>query len=213
MERRAPGRRAGEPASVRIERMHRRHLRDVVRIEEATNPRPWSRKLFASELRAPDSRVYLIARVGAGIVGYGGLMLVARDGHVTNVGVASEHRRQHVGTRLVLGLARGAIAGGATALTLEVRVSNHAAQGLYRRFGFVPAGVRAAYYPPSDGPDRSLGARQADAKHPSCSRPQGREHEDALVMWASDIDTPEYRRRLFEIEAALPTPTEFPDDR
>lgn len=196
MERRSVAPRADTPPPVRIERMHRRHLRDVVRIEQATNPRPWSRNLFASELRNPDSRVYLIARVGTEIVGYGGLMLVAGDGHVTNVGVAAEHRRRQIGTRLVLGLARGAIAAGATALTLEVRVSNLAAQGLYRRFGFVPAGVRAAYYPPPDGADS-----------PSGARPARREPEDALVMWASDVDTPEYRSRLFEIEAALPSPT------
>ena len=49
-----------------------------------------------------------------------------------------------------------------TALTLEVRAGNTAAQGLYRRFGLAPAGVRRAYYQP-DG-------------------------EDALVMWAHEID-------------------------
>ncbi len=162
---------------VRIEPMHRRHLKDVVRIEEATNPRPWSRRLFASELRIPESRVYLIARIGREIVGYAGLMLLAGDGHVTNVGVSEEHRRQGVATHLMLGLARGAIAEGAEALTLEVRTSNLAAQGLYRRFGFAPAGVRERYYPDTG--------------------------EDALVMWANDVDSPEYRSRLFQIDADL----------
>ena len=105
-------------------------------------------------------------------------MLVAGDGHVTNVGVAESHRRKAVATRLMLELARRALAEGAQALTLEVRVSNDAAQALYRRFGFAPAGIRKAYY--------------ADT------------NEDALIMWANDIDTPEYRARLFEIDAALP---------
>jgi ribosomal-protein-alanine N-acetyltransferase len=179
---------------VLVEPMHRRHLKDVVRIEEATNPRPWSRRLFASELRQPDSRIYLVARVGQEIVGYAGLMLVAGDGHVTNVGVAEAHRRQGVATHLVLELVRRAVAEGAEALTLEVRASNLAAQGLYRRFGFAPAGVRARYYPPADGSDVA-------------------DHEDALVMWASDIDSPGYRSRLFDIDAGLvhPDDLEEPD--
>lgn len=171
---------------IRVEAMRRRHLRGVLRIEEAVNPRPWSLSLFLSELRYPDSRVYVVARSGPGIVGYAGLMLVAGDGHVTNVGVEEEHRRHGVATRMMLVLARRALAEGAVALTLEVRMSNTAAQGLYRRFGFAPAGVRKNYYADSN--------------------------EDALIMWANDIDTPEYRSRLFAIEQGLPTPTLLEDE-
>ena len=175
MERQPP--RAGH-LPLTIEPMRRRHLRGVLRIEQAVNPRPWSLSLFSSELRYRESRIYLVARSGTTLVGFAGLMLVAGDGHVTNVGVDESHRRRSVATRLMLELARRALAEGAEALTLEVRVSNEAAQALYRRFGFAPAGVRKAYY--------------ADT------------NEDALIMWANDIDTPEYRARLFEIEAALP---------
>jgi len=162
-------------APVRIGPMRRRHLRGVLRIEEQVNPRPWSLSLFLSELRYTESRAYLVARVGTEIVGYAG------DGHVTNVGVDPEHRRQGIATRLMLELARRALDEGAEALTLEVRVSNTGAQELYRRFGFVPAGVRKGYY--------------SDA------------NEDALIMWATDIDTPEYRAHLLDIERSLPTPT------
>lgn len=170
-------------APVRIGPMRRRHLRGVLRIEEQVNPRPWSLSLFLSELRHPESRAYLVARVGTEIVGYAGLMLVAGDGHITNIGVDASHRRQAIATRLLLELARRALDEGAEALTLEVRVSNDGAQALYRRFGFVPAGVRKGYYV-------HAGA-----------------NEDALIMWATDIDTPDYRARLQEIEASLPTPT------
>ncbi|HEU5082830.1 MAG TPA: ribosomal protein S18-alanine N-acetyltransferase [Acidimicrobiales bacterium] len=168
-------------APVRVGPMRRRHLRGVLRIEEQVNPRPWSLSLFMSELRYTESRAYLVARIGTEIVGYAGLMLVAGDGHVTNVGVDPDHRRQGIATRLMLELTRRALEEGAEALTLEVRMSNTGAQELYRRFGFVPAGVRKGYY--------------SDA------------NEDALIMWATDIDTPAYRARLHEIEQALPTPT------
>ncbi len=165
--------------------MRRRHLRGVLRIEEQVNPRPWSLSLFLSELRYTESRAYLVARLGTEVVGYAGLMLVAGDGHVTNVGVDPDVRRQGIATRLLVELTRRALAEGAEALTLEVRVSNTGAQELYRRFGFVPAGVRKNYY--------------SDA------------NEDALIMWATDIDTPTYRARLAEIEDALPTPTILED--
>ena len=73
-----------------------------------------------------------------------------------------------IGTRLLLALARrGDRARAARALTLEVRVSNDGAQALYRRFGFAPAGVRKGYYVETN--------------------------EDALVMWAHDVDAPDVR--------------------
>ena len=176
---------AGQPR-IRVEAMRRRHLRGVLRIEQEVNPRPWSLSLFLSELRFRDSRVYVVAREGNDTVGYGGVMLVVGDGHITNLGVEESHRRRGVATRILLVLARRAIAEGAVALTLEVRMSNTGAQELYRNFGFTPAGVRKSYYPDSN--------------------------EDALVMWASDVDSPEYRARLLSIERALPTPTLLEDE-
>lgn len=184
MEKRHDGAAEGSPdrvSPIRVEAMRRRHLRGVLRIEQLVNPRPWSLSLFMSELRYTDSRVYLVARDGLEIVGYAGLMLIAGDGHITNVGVDPEHRRRAIATRMLLILARRALAEGAVALTLEVRMSNAGAQDLYRRFGFVPAGVRKNYYSDSN--------------------------EDALIMWANDIDTPEYRARLFDIEQQLPSST------
>lgn len=177
-----PGRRS----RIRIEPMRRRHLRGVLRIEQEVNPRPWSLSLFLSELRYRESRAYVVARSGLDIVGYAGLMIVAGDGHITNVGVSETHRRDGIATRMLLVLARRALAEGVEALTLEVRMSNKGAQELYRRFGFAPAGVRKNYYADSN--------------------------EDALIMWAEDIDTPEYRERLLAIEAALPTPTVLEDE-
>lgn len=80
MERRQP--RSGH-LPVTIEPMRRRHLRGVLRIEQAVNPRPWSLSLFSSELRYRESRIYLVARTGTELVGFAGLMLVAGDEHET----------------------------------------------------------------------------------------------------------------------------------
>lgn len=162
--------------------MRRRHLRAVVRIEEASYPRPWSLALFVSELALRDQRTYLVAKVDGRVAGYGGVMYVLPDAHVTTIAVDAALRRHAIGTRLLLALVRAAVIKGATALTLEVRASNTAAQELYRRFGFAPAGVRKGYYAdPPAGPA-----------------------EDALVMWAHDIDAPAYADRLDAIAAAIP---------
>jgi ribosomal-protein-alanine N-acetyltransferase len=170
-----------EELEVVVGPMRRRHLRGVLRIEQQVYPRPWSMGLFMSELAYKESRVYLAARVGSTVVGYGGLMLVIDDGHITTLAVDPRWHRHKLGTRLLLELARAGIDQGAKNLTLEVRASNTAAQALYRAFGFAPAGVRKGYY--------------IETK------------EDAIVMWANDVDAPEYAARLEALEATIPGST------
>jgi ribosomal-protein-alanine N-acetyltransferase len=167
-----------EPSmAVEIITMRRRHVRGVLQIEQQVYPRPWSMSLFLSELAQRTSRVYLVAKVGTTVVGYAGLMLVGSDGHITTIAVDPAWHRRGIGARLLLELSRIGIASGCTALTLEVRMSNDAAQSMYRRFGYAPAGVRKNYYAETN--------------------------EDALIMWAHDVDLAPYEARLDEIEAAL----------
>jgi len=150
----------------------------VLRIENQVYPRPWSLGLFMSELAMRTGRIYLVARVGPAVVGYAGLLFSLEDGHVTTIAVDPQWHRAKVGTRLLLHLARRAIAAGAKNLTLEVRVSNEGAQAMYRQFGFAPAGVRKGYYVETN--------------------------EDAIVMWAHDVNTAEYAERLAAIERRIP---------
>ena len=163
------------PAEVEIVAMQRRHLREVMPIEQGAYPTPWSRNVFESELQqvATGSRHYVVARRDRELVGYAGLWFVPDpDGdqaHVTNIVVAPAARRAHIGTHLMLHLAARAIERGCVSWTLEVRASNHAAHELYRSFGFAPAGVRKRYY------DNT---------------------EDAIVMWCHDLRTDDYRERL-----------------
>src|SRR3954465_3860742 len=114
--------------TVAIQPMRRRHVRSVLRIEQQVYPRPWSSTLFLSELALRATRAYYVARVGRELVGYAGLMMTLDEGPGTAIAVAPRRHRSKIGTRLLLVLARDAIARGATALTLEVRMSNTAAQ-------------------------------------------------------------------------------------
>jgi ribosomal-protein-alanine N-acetyltransferase len=167
--------------------MRRRHLRSVLRIEAQVYPRPWSLSLFVSELALRTSRAYFVARTEGGLAGYAGMMFAGDDAHVTTIAVDPDWHRHKIGTRLLLQLCREAVVRGAKHLTLEVRVSNKPAQALYRRFGFRPAGIRKNYYVETN--------------------------EDALVMWADDVDSPDYAARLAAIEADIPGTTIVVEDR
>jgi ribosomal-protein-alanine N-acetyltransferase len=166
-----------EELEVVVGPMRRRHLRGVLRIEQQVYPRPWSMGLFMSELGFRTGRVYVVARVGTRVVGYGGVMLVLEDGHITTLAVDPAWHRHKIGTRLLLALSDAAVARGAKNLTLEVRITNRPAQELYRQFGFAPAGIRKGYYVETN--------------------------EDALVMWAHDVDTAEHHQRLDDLAITI----------
>jgi [ribosomal protein S18]-alanine N-acetyltransferase len=167
--------------TVRVVPMRRRHLRAVLEIDRKVYPRPWSLSLYQGELAmAEHRRVYLVARVGRQVVGHAGLTHAADQGHVTTVAVDPAWQGRGVGARLLVVLFRAAVAGGATSLTLEVRSGNDVAQRLYRRFGFVDAGVRSGYYAETG--------------------------EDALIMWAHEVASPAYAALLDRVEAELPGP-------
>jgi ribosomal-protein-alanine N-acetyltransferase len=167
----------GAGSASTIEEMRRRHLDEVLQIEAVCHPTPWSRTVFMTELDQvrSGSRHYLVARLGRSIVGYAGMMFAPDEAHVTNVAVAPAHRRSGIATQLMLELARVAIARGCHSWTLEVRVGSTGAQELYRRFGFVPAGIRQRYY---------------------------ENVEDAIVMWCYDIDGEAYASLLRELAGA-----------
>jgi [ribosomal protein S18]-alanine N-acetyltransferase len=166
-----------EAPQLEVTRMRRRHLRGVMTIERQVYARPWSPNLFVAEMSEPSNRLYLVARWNKDVVGYAGMICYGEEAHITNIAVDPHHQRHKVGTRLLHDQIEGAIEMGANAVSLEVRVTNWGAQRLYARFGFHPVGVRRNYY-------QEL-------------------HEDALIMWTEDIQTPRYGRRLADVGAAL----------
>jgi ribosomal-protein-alanine N-acetyltransferase len=155
--------------------MRRAHIRKIMPIEQQVYPRPWTAQVFVEELEQArvGKRHYLVGTIGDELVGYGGLLYVENDAHVTNIAVHPMWRSRGIATELLLDLAWEANSRGCEAMTLEVRHTNVAAQQLYRRFGFVPAGVRKKYYENRD---------------------------DAIVMWCAGVQEPEFAQRLRKIE-------------
>ncbi len=161
------------------------HIEEVAALEAQVSPEPWSAKLFAGELDMHASaRNWIVAHTvpkdaspddknQPELIGFGGMMFVEHEGHLMNIAVDPDHQGQGLATQILLALTRDAIARGITDLTLEVRAKNQQAAALYRRFGYGPVGVRKGYY--VDG-------------------------EDALIMWAHDVDGDVYAELLSGIE-------------
>lgn len=173
----SPDRRKDDAVHLVLTPMRRRHLRAIQRIQADDPHDGWSVGLWLAELRRESDRVYAVALDGRQVVGYAGLLEQGEDAHITTIGVAADRREHRIGTRLLALLVQQGRAHGARHLTLEVRATNDPAIRLYRRFGLAPAGVRKNYY-------QDLG-------------------EDALIMWAHDIDTPAYAERLADLQLDL----------
>lgn len=143
------------PADLAILPMRWWHLADVMQAEhELFGAEAWSAASFWSELAQPDTRHYVVAEQpgqpdGDRFAGYAGLAVFGDEAHVLVLGVRRDRQRRGVGTALLRDLLAVAADRGAGTVLLDVRADNPTAQRLYRRHGFVPAGIRKRYYQPS----------------------------------------------------------------
>lgn len=149
----------------------------VYAIEVETFPTPWSRASFVSQLLGRKSNIYLVAKKNNEVIGYTGITIKNKSGHVTTIAVRSDFKRKKIGTLLLISLIRKAIERGITRLFLEVRQSNIIAQKFYERFNFFTAGKIRRYYLDSG--------------------------EDALVMVVDDITNYEYKDIILKLEEEI----------
>lgn len=167
------GTETGDDVNLRIEKLRRRDLRQLFRIENTVFPEPWTPTVFNSELALRKGRLYRAAWEGREMAGYIGFLMVGEEAHMTTIATAPDYQRRGVATTMIIDALHTLLAGGIKHISLEVAANNDPAQSLYRRFGFAPVAVRKNYYPVTG--------------------------QDALVMWAYDIDSEEYTQRLEEL--------------
>lgn len=126
-----------------VRRLAYSDLPAVISIERRSFPTPWSLAMFVLELSKP-SGICLAAHAGDRLLGYVICSRYDQVWHLMNIAVAPEAREAGVAGQLMRHLISEAQ--GKLPFTLEVRVSNHRAIGMYERFGFRSAGVRPRYY-------------------------------------------------------------------
>ncbi len=127
-----------------------RDFNDVLEIDkEAFNPRNPSFDMFVYLTCCND---LLVADIGGKVVGYVVTMDVDKlTGKIVSIAVRKEFRGMGIGEALLRRAIEKLRAKGKTRIALEVRVSNKAAQELYKKLGFRVINTIPNYY--SDGED------------------------------------------------------------
>jgi ribosomal-protein-alanine N-acetyltransferase len=149
-------------SAIELRRLQMRDLAGIETIERRSYPTPWSRSMFAGELAKPSS--ICLGAFDAETEELLGYLIISRyvdAWHVMNVAVAPRHRRRGIATALLDRLFELTAGDGRRGYTLEVRVSNKHAIGLYERLGFKARGIRRGYYTDN--------------------------REDALIMWKDPL--------------------------
>lgn len=157
---------------LQIRRMSPDDLDQIMEIEPiAFGTHHWSRQSFINELNNPSGYYFVaVDWISGSVAGYSGFWLIGEEAHITTLAVHPDLRRRYLGELLLINDIEEAQKVGASWLTLEVRVSNYSAQALYFKYGFKNLGTRRKYYQDND--------------------------EDALVLWAENIRSQEYKKNL-----------------
>jgi len=109
-------------------------------------------------------------------MGFAGFWAMADEAHITTIATREASRRQGIGELLLQSVIDMANQRASRIVTLEVRVSNTAAQQLYTKYGFSQVGLRRGYYTDN--------------------------HEDAVIMSTDHIASPSFQAQLQELKKA-----------
>src|SRR3982750_2984147 len=118
---------------VMIRKLREDDLSQVLAIEEATAPVPWTYKIFRDCFFA-DYPGYVIEVVKK-IVCFGFFVLHGEECHLLNLGVHPSFHRQGLGTQMLNHVIANAKQRGGMMIYLEVRESNTKAINLYKKQG------------------------------------------------------------------------------
>lgn len=147
-------------SEVQFRPMQKGDVARVAELERLCFRTPWSEASLAGELKNRLAS-YRVGELEGRVVTYGGMWIFFDEAHITNVAVDPEYRKRGIGHELMREMMRAAVLRGAEKMSLEVRVTNEAAQRLYASIGFVAEGRRKKYYSDTG--------------------------EDALILWCYDI--------------------------
>ncbi len=181
---------------IEIKHLAPEHLPDAVELDRLCFGGLWAIEGYRRELDSPNSDLLGLwmwetddcesVRAGTGapplqirsgthhppplLIGIGCLWAILEEAHIIMLAIHPQFQRQGLGQALLWALLKSACDRQLERSTLEVRDSNLVAVSLYKKFGFKEAGRRKRYYEDTG--------------------------EDALVMWRSGLEKPEFQRYL-----------------
>ncbi len=179
-----------------VEPMALADIDQVMAIERVAFPAPWSARAYRYEIAENEHSTMLVVRPALGhngplmrlrhhlgfagpgpVLGYAGFWLLVDDAHVCTIAVHPQWRGRGLGELLLLSLLERGMGLGASRATLEVRVSNRAAQELYRKCGFELVARQKRYYTNNN--------------------------EDAYIMATPAFEVPEFQSHLQDRQGQL----------
>ena len=167
-------------SKIYIKKMSVDDIKSVIQIEkEAYGNHHWSKSAFYDEMSNNLAKYYAAKTESGELVGYAGTWHIIDEGHITTIAVKKDFKRKHIGEALIVKILEDCYKEGIKYLTLEVRVSNEAAIGLYTKYGFNSLGTRKGYYQDNN--------------------------EDALIMWTENIFYDKFKTRFEENKTKLKT--------
>lgn len=149
-----------------IQKMAESDLPEVLAIETASFPTPFTINLFRMELNLNVAHLFVI-RKEAKVIGYVDFWRVGPEVHLITIGVHPDFRRRGVGTKLIEFMLGEARKNRVETVSLDVRPSNAAGLKLYEKFGFRQAGVRRRYYQDNDEDALVLSLHLKESEQPS----------------------------------------------
>ncbi|MEG3861865.1 ribosomal protein S18-alanine N-acetyltransferase [Microcoleus sp. herbarium12] len=174
------------------------HLPDAVELDRLCFGGIWAIEGYRRELDSPNSDLLGLwtwetedcelgqnwagtgappLQVPSMLIGVGCLWAILEEAHITMLAIHPQFQRQGLGQALLWALLKSACDRQLERSTLEVRDSNLVAVSLYKKFGFKEAGRRKRYYEDTG--------------------------EDALVMWRSGLEKPEFQQYLAALKVQV----------
>jgi ribosomal-protein-alanine N-acetyltransferase len=147
-------------SNVIVRKCERRDLDQVIAIEEASFPDPYSRAAFELLLLKTGQGFCVACKDGA-VVGYVACGITFRGkAHLISIATRPEIRRCGIGMLLMKSVIDYLVEKKIADIVLEVRPSNQAAIRFYQKFSFVEVGRKLRYY--SDGEDALIMQKHLD---------------------------------------------------
>ena len=132
--------------SFHLRRMTAEDVPAVAEVDRLSFSLPWPERSFRFEVtNNPNSRCW-VAESDGRITGALVAWLLVDELHIATLATHPDFRRQGIAQALLTRVLKLAAQEGALSSFLEVRASNEAAQGLYRKFGYEEVGRRPRYY-------------------------------------------------------------------